>query len=262
MKVIVRIYKRHDMDLVALYKTPQYSLYKAIYNAMKSYVTGQTYLIKIPQNTIDMSKDNFKSHYQMIFNLNDTKDADIIQWLKGIKKGHRNIAIKSLIRGCLIGPTVFACETATNANLINAGYCNNLYDLLPSDTLKEFPLRKKKKNKSALATMDDKKAAIAKNKEQNEHIDTNMYTKRTDTFMQFNESQTNEPEITTATQANSSSAIVETEVETEVEDIFGMLNGFELSDNFDDSDNNVNNTNEANDEVFDMFADISAMLSQ
>ena len=58
MKVIVRINKRHDMDLVALYKTPQYSLYKAIYNAMKSYVTGQTYLIKITQNTIDISKES------------------------------------------------------------------------------------------------------------------------------------------------------------------------------------------------------------
>lgn len=99
MRLTMRIYKRHDPDLLALYYAAdkEYDIKNKIKNTIREYINGV-----IPENILPNTscikmfdlppKVNF--HIQ----LDNTEDKDIIDWLKTIKQGRRNNLIKNILR--------------------------------------------------------------------------------------------------------------------------------------------------------------------
>lgn len=109
MKILIRLYRRHDIDLVTLYKTPSFPMHRVLYNALRAYVEGYSYHVPAPEYTKDISKLDLKSKYQMFLFLDETKDADLIRWLKTVKPLMRNVLLKTILRGAIDGSTIYGC---------------------------------------------------------------------------------------------------------------------------------------------------------
>lgn len=96
MKVMLRLYRQHDMDLVGLHLHPNYKLGRVIKEALKNYVNGKIYKIAMP-NEEELPKEIRKKYQVQIF-LHDEKDKEVIEWLKTTTKNQRNSLIKNITR--------------------------------------------------------------------------------------------------------------------------------------------------------------------
>lgn len=121
MRLTVRIYKRHDPDLLALYfaSGEEYNIKIKIKEAVREYISGQKVINSIPDlecpSFIDLPpKINFH------IPLKKDEDKDIIEWLNTIKKGRRNNLIKNIFRNTfppIIAP--YYPESETDSFKIN-----------------------------------------------------------------------------------------------------------------------------------------------
>ena len=115
-KVGIRIYRDHDIDLVLLYKNPTFGFQKAIKQAIRAYVREQPYFIFVPE-TFDISDKQFKYSYQAFLDFDEDDDADVLAWLKTLQDRSRNKAIKSVLRGCIIGNLAYGCAKSDDDRL-------------------------------------------------------------------------------------------------------------------------------------------------
>ena len=97
MQVTVRIYRQHDMDLVALYRTPGFKFQKVMREAVKAYAAKKDYHIVRPKGA------GIKSGYipkmvQMHIKLDPKEDHDAIKLLASIRYGYRSSFLKALFR--------------------------------------------------------------------------------------------------------------------------------------------------------------------
>ena len=85
------------MDLVGLHLHSTFMLGRAIKQALISYVRNEDFKINLPkEEKIDLKK--IRRRYQLQIFLDDEKDKDIIEWLKGTTNGQRNSLIKNIFR--------------------------------------------------------------------------------------------------------------------------------------------------------------------
>lgn len=137
MRITLRLYRRHDIDLISLYKNPKFDFKKACVMALKGYVHKQPVFFKQPPYYAP--KDEFKYGYQMFLVLDDNKDADIIDYLDTLRPRYRNEFIKMVIRGAIIGPIAYNCfpdelDAAGRDVILNNS----------TITLNEFPIKARK----------------------------------------------------------------------------------------------------------------------
>lgn len=157
MRKSIRIYREHDIDLVTLYKNPDFGFQKALKQAVRAYVRGVPYLIYTPV-TQDVSQKDFKYGYQIFITFDEEYDADIIEWLKTLKPRSLTKALKSILRGSLIGPIAYGCFKTDNDRKKSDDINRKIKELIESGNLNEListpPVRKersysKKKNNNA-----------------------------------------------------------------------------------------------------------------
>lgn len=100
MNLIVRFYWQHDLDLVALVKHPDFKMETAMKDALKAYVRGdKDFSIPLPPpKPYRLELDSCYIH----FTLDHEKDQDIIEFLKTIRYGFRNSALKMILRQYLV----------------------------------------------------------------------------------------------------------------------------------------------------------------
>ena len=103
MKIIVRLYRQHDLDLLVLKQGIASSFQKVVREAIRNYVREQPYLIDVSNQ---LSLSNTPKSSQFHITLFDDKDSDVIQWLSGVSKGYRNSLIKNIVRSYLSRPVV------------------------------------------------------------------------------------------------------------------------------------------------------------
>lgn len=96
LKVMLRIYRQHDMDLVGLHLHSSFMLGRAIKQALIAYVRGEVFKIDTP--TEEELPNEIRRVYQIQIFLDDVKDKDIIDWLKTTNPGQRNSLIKNIFR--------------------------------------------------------------------------------------------------------------------------------------------------------------------
>lgn len=107
-KIKIKLYRQHDMDLLLLYKNKEFGFAKAVKRALHAYAAKEPYFF-IPPETTDVHLYEFKKSYYTNIYLDEEKDADIIEFLKNVKKLYRNATVKSILRGAMIGPYVYGC---------------------------------------------------------------------------------------------------------------------------------------------------------
>lgn len=115
MNIIVRFYKKHDLDLLELKARENFQIGKQIKKSLCAYVRGENFSIEIPQEKPDR---NYFKNDSVLIKLNSEKDKDVIDFMRNIHPGFRNSAIKLILRGYLpmtnIAPYVLKEDTGRN----------------------------------------------------------------------------------------------------------------------------------------------------
>lgn len=170
------------MDLLALYKNPEFGFQKATREALRAYIRRQPYLIYQPVANKDLSEMEFKYGYQFFLALDDNLDADIINWLKiNIKPRMQNSFIKSVLRGAMIGPSVYACAVNDDERI----YMNELMDKIKKDCpiAQEPPLRANKYIKKEKKKQKVKKDIIIKENTKSVSLNTQAHYDESNPFL-------------------------------------------------------------------------------
>ena len=143
-KIILRLYRQHDMDLLLLYKNKNFGFAKAVKHALHAYIAKEPFLF-YPPETVDIHNFKFKSVYKTTIFLTEGKDDDIIEFKKKVKDLHLNIAVKSILRGSMVGPYVYGCFKSDDDRIA----CENIYEKIrEKDELSVPPVRNKAKQHS------------------------------------------------------------------------------------------------------------------
>lgn len=98
MVIEIRLYKRYDADLVALYDSGV-NIMSMMAKAVIGYAHGVPvhFIVDEPGLFNDRDKKTFRSRFEV-----PNSDQDAIRLMKGIKRGYRNSFCKMLLRNALI----------------------------------------------------------------------------------------------------------------------------------------------------------------
>ena len=149
MKITMRLYRLHDLDLMYLYKMQGVSIQKIIRFVLKSYVRDRNNLNGIAQRVeiprIKHDKPLPQSALIHIY-LNEGEDDEVIEWIEQIPKGVRNGMLKNILRGYLDFPMTIPYETnVESSNNISKESENLMKELNQSlkNTKKKRPTKQK-----------------------------------------------------------------------------------------------------------------------
>ena len=108
MKVTMRLYRTHDMDLLLLHKTKGFSMPKAVKKALYMHI-GLTEEQKISYPSVSEPVNKFRLISILHVTLSHDNDADeaVIRFINDIPKGYRNSFCKNLVRYYLEKPEQF-----------------------------------------------------------------------------------------------------------------------------------------------------------
>lgn len=106
IKLILRLYRQHDLDLIALHRNDDFCFSAAVRKALDAYVNKKTLSICAPGPNKDY-EGRISKQIQLIIKLDDIKDVKSIEYIKSIKEGYRNSCVKNLLRGYLTYPVVY-----------------------------------------------------------------------------------------------------------------------------------------------------------
>lgn len=99
----LRIYRRHDLDLMGLVANTSFDFAGAVKSALRSYAKGKPQKIPLPKENTFNKAVNY-SVAQIHIKLDDKTDADIIKFITGLPDGSRNCFVKTLLRNLLETP--------------------------------------------------------------------------------------------------------------------------------------------------------------
>ena len=85
----IRLYQRHDMDLITFCELYEVSFARAAYCVLKSFVKGETFVLAIPSKKMN-SDDELKHLYHKKLILDTEKDKDVIALLENVLPGYKN----------------------------------------------------------------------------------------------------------------------------------------------------------------------------
>ncbi len=103
MKVSVRIYRQHDLDLIALYRNKKYHIGREMKKCLIAYAKGEMYVP--PEVSMDDVISGYVPTYYVIhIELNDKKpdEAAAIELIKHIKNGYKCSFMKALFRSSIL----------------------------------------------------------------------------------------------------------------------------------------------------------------
>lgn len=108
MLIKMRLYRRHDLDLIGLFANDAFNFEQTTANALRAYSRKiKDFQIQMPQtHNFVKSLDPKKS--QVNIYLDDVKDADVIAFLQSIPSGNRNSFLKSVLRNYIERPYIDA----------------------------------------------------------------------------------------------------------------------------------------------------------
>lgn len=102
VKIRLRFYLPHDMDLISLMITHEMDIVHAMYCSVKSFVRKESFAIKIPPlRNVPMEK---KRVFHRNLSLDSKRDQDILDLLECIEPGYRNNFLKNILRLYLFYP--------------------------------------------------------------------------------------------------------------------------------------------------------------
>lgn len=156
MNITIRLYKLHDYDLIYLYKNLRFPVRDAMKEALKAYVRNEPVFFNIPVAIPESEELADVKNAQFHMKLNEVEDADLINYLRTLKKYYRNSFLKNLLRGYLSGPAAYVYEEKTDideSKKRNKTIENNLLNVKKLNSLK----KRRKAKKHIILTMEQKR---------------------------------------------------------------------------------------------------------
>ena len=123
IKITMRLYRLHDLDLMYLYKMPNVSIQAIIKVMLKNYVKDRNNGNRIATRfrTSDIRHNiPLPSTAQFHIILQDDEDGDVISWIEQIPKGIRNGMIKNMLRNYFDFPLIVPYEETVSDEKITS----------------------------------------------------------------------------------------------------------------------------------------------
>lgn len=149
-RITLRLYRAHDLDLITFTEMHELDIRKAVYCALSSFVSGELFLIEIPERREEVQ--NLRRVYSLVLILDDEKeqDAKMLEVLSKIESGRRNNFLKNLLR-------LYLCNPMSEDFLVNEGDAEYFYEKFEifrkgrkiADLSELKPVRKEKKAEGA-----------------------------------------------------------------------------------------------------------------
>ena len=145
MRIEIKLYSYHDLDLVSLYKTGRIAFPETTRQVLNSYARKEVYKVRpLPLNENRAAKypqKMYRKFYHSDVDLDSKEDADAIRLMRTITDGYRNNFIKSVLRQYLCG--IFTEEYSKKGD---ARFFNEMSRRIQSDR-DEKDIKQVKRNK-------------------------------------------------------------------------------------------------------------------
>lgn len=107
MKVTMRLYRQHDLDLIYIYRQKkEFKFSKTLKYILNNYQFGYEQRLS-HVNVCNVKPEDFPHEsIQLHLYLSEQKDSNAIQTLKSIKRGYRNSFLKNLLRHYIDSPVL------------------------------------------------------------------------------------------------------------------------------------------------------------
>lgn len=151
MNVTLRLYKRHDLDLIPVVMSSTFRLTRQIKAAIRAYLNDEPFRIPIESVArIDSSKNVYLLH----FCINREKEPDLFTFVTSLKSGKRNSALKNLLRYYL--DTMYLGEYMDDKGLLH--YPSNIPQAVDAKKAeeKEIPIPTGKRHDSFKVLIKEK----------------------------------------------------------------------------------------------------------
>lgn len=109
MIIKMRIYRRHDLDLIGLFANDNFKFEDEVANSLRAYVRKEK--IKIPIPVTDSFSKCVNPKSQVNIFLDENRDKDVIDFLFSVPSGNRNSFMKAVFRNYISAP-YFAAFTS------------------------------------------------------------------------------------------------------------------------------------------------------
>ena len=107
IRLTMRLYKRHDADLLCLYKQKNHKLQKTIKQAVLAYFNHQDIEIAYPDSVAELADLPSTAQFHLYLSPKNPGDAKILECLSKIPKGFKNSFLKNITRYYIIRPAKF-----------------------------------------------------------------------------------------------------------------------------------------------------------
>lgn len=101
LKVMMRLYRQHDLDLIYLYKLKGFSFQEAVKKSIRMAINNSSEKIEYPVPDHPINEMQLPKAVQFHIYLSPQTEADIIKWIQSITKGYRNCVLKNVVRNHL-----------------------------------------------------------------------------------------------------------------------------------------------------------------
>lgn len=106
----MRLYKRHDSDLLCLHKQNNFKLQKTIKGAVLAYLDNSDKRFDYPDSSIELASLPSTLQFNLYLSDENENDVRIKECLATIPSGYKNSFLKNLTRYYMAKPTVFAFD--------------------------------------------------------------------------------------------------------------------------------------------------------
>ena len=164
IKITMRLYRLHDLDLMYLYKMPNVSIQAIIKVMLKNYVKDRNNGNRIATRfrTSDIRHNiPLPSTAQFHIILQDDEDGDVISWIEQIPKGIRNGMIKNMLRNYFDFPLIVPYEETVSDEKITSeddSISIEKYNEVITQKATTKPYKRRKKSKDGNDVSDTEKS--------------------------------------------------------------------------------------------------------
>lgn len=164
IKITMRLYRLHDLDLMYLYKMPNVSIQAIIKVMLKNYVKDRNNGNRIATRfrTSDIRHNiPLPSTAQFHIILQDDEDGDVISWIEQIPKGIRNGMIKNMLRNYFDFPLIVPYEETVSDEKITSeddSISIEKYNEVITQKATTKPYKRRKKSKDGNDVSDTDKS--------------------------------------------------------------------------------------------------------